>query len=221
MLFITGVTSSLGLGTLRAAVNSGSKVFMVSKHESELQKLQDEMLRQNHVTAFAVADISEIDQLEVAADQCLATFGTIDTWINFSGADELTERETFDSNFWGIVNGCKVAAQILRISGGSLINVANNFTESHLDTAFKQALRGFTESLRKEVLAQKAPLAISFITIDESRKLELPEETSEKILKCAVSATREMKIMSPGRIEKFVKKFQTQMRKKENQVQVS
>lgn len=232
VLFVTGVSSTLSLATLRTAVAAGTKVFMVSKNERELEKLQAEMKGQGHTTAYAVADISEIDQLEVAADQCLTTFGAIDTWINFSGGDELTERETFDSNFWGIVNGCKVAVETLKTSGGSLINVANNFTEGHLDRAFKQALRGYTESLRKELQNLKVPMTVSLITIDENRKLESPEETSEKILKCAEVATREMKITSQGRVERFVKKFQTQklgqsergfffLKKKDDQTQVN
>lgn len=209
VLFITGATSHLGLSTLHAALASGAKVFMVSKKESELEKIQNEMRLKKLPTAYAVADLSEIDQLQVAADQCLDTFGAIDTWINFSGMTDRTVREFFDDSFWGVVNGSKVAVDILSKNGGALINVANNLSENSLDVAFKQAVKGYTDTLRKELLKQKAKLSISFITIEEKRRLEAPAETSSMILKCAENSKRELKITSPSAIENMILKIRS------------
>ncbi|MBA2406070.1 MAG: SDR family NAD(P)-dependent oxidoreductase, partial [Bdellovibrionales bacterium] len=82
VIFIAGATSAIGLATVMMAVAQGAKVFMVARHENELQKIQDEMRIKNYATAYALADLGEVDQVQYAADVCLSTFGTIDTWIN-------------------------------------------------------------------------------------------------------------------------------------------
>lgn len=177
VIFITGATSGIGLATVRMAVQKGARVFMVARNEEELQNIQDEMMAANFKTAYAVADVAETDQLQTAADQCLATFGTIDTWVNNAGVtvysrlEDTTEEEAkrvFDTNFWGVVNGCKVACNILKKSGGALINIGSVLSQVGLPiqgiySASKHAVKGFSDALRRELLAQKAPISVTLI----------------------------------------------------------
>jgi len=200
VFFITQATSRIGLATVRLAIDQGAKVFMVDRNEDELQIIQDEMRLKNFPTAYAVADVAEIDQVQIAADHCLVTFGRIDTWVNTSESklygrlletDETDAKRLFDTNFWGVVNGCKVAVPLLTKNGGTIINVACDSSQESLPIqgiylASQQAVKCYTDALRKELSALKVPVSIKFInsgTINAVAKMTL---------KNAVGSLREM-----------------------------
>lgn len=161
VLFITGATSSLGQALVRTAVLQGAHVFMTGRDEGKLQMIQDEMRRKEFPTAFAVSD-DEVEQLQIATDHCLRTFGTIDTWINC------------EDEYWSMVNGCKVAVEILNNSGGSIVNVGKE-------------MQSYTESLRKELLTDRAPIAVSLVI--PSIEIGL---VAQAILKCAEKPATEV-----------------------------
>ena len=208
VLFITGATSKIGLATIRLAVEKGAHVFMVGQDEDVLQNIQNEMRRKNFFTAYAVADLRETDQLQIATDHCLRTFGTIDTWINIAGdsiygrlleTDEAQARKVFESNFWGVVNGCTVGIQLLKLSGGSMINIGGVIAPESLsiqgiNSASLQAVKGYTDSLRKEVLAAKLPISVTLV---QPKSSALPEAVASMILKAAEKSFRELNVKEP------------------------
>ena len=228
VLFITGATSGIGLATLHRAVEQGAKVFMTARNEDELQRLQDEMRHKGYDTAYSVVDVAEIDQLQFAVDQCINTFGRIDTFINNAGItiysklmDTSTEeaRRLFDTNFWGVVNGCKVAVPVMRERGGAILNIGSVLSNVALPiqgvySASKHAVKAYTDALRRELLAEKAPLQITLImpsAIDtpypeharshigepvHTPPVYSPEVVAKAILKCAVKPTRELGVGS-------------------------
>lgn len=201
VIFITGATSEIGLATVRMAIFQGAKVFMVGQNEEELQNIQDDMRLKNLPTAYAIADVADIDQLQIAADHCLETFGTIDSWINNAEVstyarlletNEAEAKRLFDTNFWGVVNGCKVAASILSKSGGSILNLGNVLSPVSLPIlgiyeATKEAVKGYTNALKRELVAVKAPIAVSFLAPKETT----PEAIATLILKGLVKPVRE------------------------------
>jgi short-subunit dehydrogenase len=235
VIFITGATSGIGLATVRMAVDQGAKVFMVARNEDELQNIQTEMRLSDLPTAYAVADVAEIDQLQLAADHCIETFGRIDTWINNAGisvygklldtSDEEAKR-MFDTNFWGVVNGCKLASDLMRMEGGAIINIGSSFSEISLPlqgvySASKHAVRSYTDSLREELLAENAPISVSLVkpgAIDSPHTLHAtshigesvhalpvyhPDVVAKMILKCATTQIRELGIGSAAVIFPF------------------
>ena len=224
VIFITGATSGIGLATLRRAVEQGAKVFMCARNGEELQRIQDDMRNKGYDTAYAVADVAEEDQLKYAIDQCVNTFGGVDTFVNNAGIsiygkilDTSNEeaRRLFDTNFWGVVNGCKVAVPQMRASGGVIINVGSVLSEVALPiqgiySASKHAVKGYTNALRRELMAEKAPIQITLImpsAIDtpypeharshigepiHTPPVYSPDVVARAILKCAIHPTREI-----------------------------
>lgn len=239
VIFITGATSGIGLTVAYQAVQQGAKVFMLARNEDELQKLQDQMRLKGHQTAYAVADVAEYDQLLIAADKCLMTFGRIDTWINNAGITiyskllETTEAEAkrlFDTNFWGVVNGCKVAVPLLKSNGGALINLGSVLSEVALPiqgiySASKHAVKGYTDSLRRELMAENAPISVSLVmpgAIDTPYTLHgrshigepvhtppvySAEVAAQTVLKCAVKPIREIGVGSSAYLFPFMDKY--------------
>lgn len=230
VLFITGATSGIGLATVRLAVNEGAKVFMVARNEEDLQHIQDEMRKKGYETAYAIADVSDEEQVRSAADHCIETFGRIDTFINNAGisiyakaieTDDEEARRLFDTNFWGVVNGCKVAVPYMKEKGGVIINVGSvlsyiGLPVQGLYSASKHAVRGYTDALRREILSEKLPIQITLI-VPSSIDTPYPEHArshigepiqkgpvysaevvAKAILRCAVVPTRELGIGAPS-----------------------
>lgn len=191
VLLITGAANLVGMATIRLALDQGAKIFMVDDNEEELQKIQTEMRRRNLPTAYAVANTSETDQLQAACDQCLSTFGTIDCWINNAGSslytayaetDESETRLLFENNFWGLVNGSKVAGAVLRKSGGSLINVASDPAEASpslqsLYVALRMAAKSYTQTYSKQLALEKALVKVYFVS---SPSVDIPLKILKK-----------------------------------------
>lgn len=204
VIFVTGATSSIGLATVRLATEEGARVFMTGLNEDELQKIQDEMRWKDCATAYAVADITDMEQIEVAADHCLATFGTIDTWVNvaqMSISRKVPEtsqeegRRIFELNFWGLVNCCQVAEGLLKEKGGAIINIESllhemNFSVRGIHSASKHAVKGYTEALRKEFKSKKIPVSLTLIEPGTLEGLR-PLKVARLILKSAHKKIKE------------------------------
>ena len=181
VMLVTGASSDIGSMIVHRAVEQGMKVFMVDRDEGALQIIQDEMRGKGYDTAYSVADVGEEQQLQFSADQCITTFGIIDTWVNVPGENMAPPKRQFETHYWALVNGCNIATAMLRESGGSIINVASAYRSEvspgeHIDSASKQAVKGFTDSLRKDLKSVKAPIRVSLI-ISSS-----PEVVSQSVL---------------------------------------
>lgn len=176
VIFITAATSGIGLATIHKAVEQGAKIFMVDSNEDDLEEVQTDLRNKGYETAYAVAEVSEYDQLSFAADSCIRTFGCISTFINNVGIvpvdPEMTLtsefKKVFDGNFWGIVNGLKVAVPLMCEDGGVIMNVGNGL--SHVSSplqglyiASKQAVISYSYYLRKELALKNLPIQLCLI----------------------------------------------------------
>jgi short-subunit dehydrogenase len=239
VFFITGATSGIGLATVHMAVEQGTKVFMVARNEDELLNIHNELKGKGYDSAYAVVDVAEEMQLQHAAQNCVATFGRIDTFINNAGvsiygrildtSDEDAKR-LFDTNFWGVVNGSKVAARIMKDFGGVIINVGSVLSDVAIPvqgmySASKHAVKGFTDAFRREVMAEKWPLQVTLIkpsaidtpytehaksligTPTHQAPVYSAEVVAKTILHCAVKPTREIGVGSAAYIFPLINKL--------------
>jgi short-subunit dehydrogenase len=77
-------------------------------------------------------------------------------------------RRMFDTDFWGVVHGSRIALQHLRERGGALINVGSTVSDRAIPlqgfyVASKHAVKGFTDSLRMEIEEAKLPVSVTLI----------------------------------------------------------
>src|SRR5215213_8133499 len=117
VMVITGASSGIGLVTAREAARRGAKLVLVARAEDALRQLADEINSAGGEAIYVAADVGRV------ADQALARFGRVDTWVNNAGVsiygrilDTPYEdmRRLYETNFWGVVYGSVVAAEILR-----------------------------------------------------------------------------------------------------------
>lgn len=178
VIVVTGASSGIGLCTAIMASALGATVVLVARSEDTLTQLAQEINASGGEALCVAADVSERSEVNKVVDQVLARYGRIDTWINDAGVsiygrlDEVEEedsRRLFDINFWGVVNGSLAALPHLRHSGGVLINVGSEVSESMIPlqgmyTASKHAVKGFTDALRVETEdVDESPVSITLI----------------------------------------------------------
>jgi len=217
-ILITGATSGIGLTTARMAAKRGASLGLIARNEQALNELCEELRSVGCRAVGAAADVGDAGQFRRAAQQIAQELGTIDTWVNNAGVSVYgrimevpTEdmRQLFDTNLWGVVNGSKLGVEYLRSNGGALINLGSEVSDAAIPlqgiyTASKHAVKGFTDSLRMELEADKLPISVTLIqptAIDtpypENAKnylpyeptlpapLYAPELVAEAILHCA------------------------------------
>ena len=176
-ILITGATSGIGLTTARMAAKRGASLGLIARNEQALNELCEELRSQGCRAVGAAADVGDAGQFRRAAQQIAQELGTIDTWVNNAGVSVYgrimevpTEdmRQLFDTNLWGVVNGSKLGVEYLRSNGGALINLGSEVSDAAIPlqgiyTASKHAVKGFTDSLRMELEADKLPISVTLI----------------------------------------------------------
>ncbi|HZY75205.1 MAG TPA: SDR family NAD(P)-dependent oxidoreductase [Jatrophihabitantaceae bacterium] len=123
-------------------------------------------------------DVTDRAAVLAYADTVVAEYGTVNLVFNnagiaFSGdveamAFEQIER-VMDVDFWGVVNGTKAFLPHLIASGdGHVVNISSLFgllampSQSAYNAA-KFAVRGFTESLRQEMIINRHPVQVTCV----------------------------------------------------------
>lgn len=240
VLVITGATSGIGLTTARMAAERGAKLVLSSRNKEALTKLVTELNQNGNVAVFQVADVANEEQVKQIAQTAVNNFGGFDTWVNNAGVSiygRLTEvpnsdsRRLFDTNFWGVVNGSRVAAEYLKEKGGAIINMGSTLSEQAIPiqgmySASKHAVKGFTDALRIELEEEGAPISVTLLKpssvntpypqhvknyLDKEPAMPppvyAPETVAEAVLHCAENPTRDLFVGGGGKALSMMGKF--------------
>jgi short-subunit dehydrogenase len=176
-IVITGATSGIGLTTARMAAEQGAKLVLVARNEEALNELADEINSSGGRAIVYAADVADENALRGAADKARSELGGFDTWVNNAGgaiygkiAEVSNEdsRRLFETNFWGVVYGSRIAVEHLRERGGALINIGSEVSDTPVPligmyAASKHAVKGFTDSFRMEIEADGLPVSVTLI----------------------------------------------------------
>jgi short-subunit dehydrogenase len=240
VLVITGATSGIGLVTARMAADRGAKLVLVSRNEKALKQLCEEIAARGTKATYVVADVGNLEDVAGVAEKALERFGSIDTWINNAGVSAYggilqipieDQRRIFETNYWGVVYGSRVACESLRATGGALINIGSVLSDRAIPlqgpySASKHAVKGFTDALRMELEKEGAPISVTLIkpsAIDTPYKehaanyLEVepdnpppvyaPQVVASAILHCCEHPERDVFIGAGGKILSTLGKY--------------
>ena len=232
IIVITGASSGIGLTTARVAVERGARVVLAARSGDVLAQLADDLGGPARAV-YVVADVGRCEEVQAIADKAVAAFGGFDTWVNVAGLTvygplreipQVDHERLIQTNLWGTVHGSLVAAEHLRKSGGALINVGSiasdlAFPFQGLYATSKHAVKGFSDTLRMELLAEGAPVSVTLIkpaSIDTplpnrarnymDREPMLPppvyppEEVATAILHAAVHPRRDIVVGGGGKL---------------------
>ncbi|HEX8558097.1 MAG TPA: SDR family oxidoreductase [Pyrinomonadaceae bacterium] len=177
VVVITGASSGIGLVTAREAARRGAKLVLAARSEEALRRLAEEINAAGGEAVYVAADVGREGDVRRVAEAALERFGRVDTWVNNAGVSiygKIMEtpvedmRRLYETNFWGVVYGSRVAAEILRQRGGALINVGSAVSDRPIPlqgvySSSKHAVKGFTDALRMELEEEGAPVSVTLV----------------------------------------------------------
>jgi short-subunit dehydrogenase len=233
VLVLTGASSGIGLVTARMAAERGARLVLSARSEEALRRLTDEITAAGGEAIYVVADVGNEQDVRRIAEEAIRRFGGFDTWVNNAGVSiygrllEVSledERRLFETNYWGLVHGSRVAAEHLKQRGGALINVGSVLSDRAIPLqgtycASKHAVKGYTDALRMELEEEDAPISVTLVkpsAIDTPYKdhaknympvepqnpppVYAPETVAEAILHCATHPERDVYVGGGGKM---------------------
>ncbi len=175
---VTGAGSGIGRALALQLAQGGARVAVSDMDSLGLA----ETVRQLELLGAEVHSAPlDVTQREAVIDYAAAVqerFGAVNLVFNnagiaFTGEVEIAEfkdiERVMDVDFWGVVNGTKAFLPYLIDSGdGHIVNTSSLFGLVAIPgqsayNAAKFAVRGFTESLRQEMLAAGRPVRVTCV----------------------------------------------------------
>lgn len=178
VVVITGAGAGVGRATARAFAHERCDVGLIGREPTRLEQAAAE-LRDLGVRAVAVpADVADADAVEAAATRIEAELGPIDIWVNnamatvFAPVADTTAAELkrgTEVTYLGTVHGTMAALRRMRPRrSGTIINVGSAlaYRSIPLQAVYcgaKSAIRGFTDSLRSELIHDRAGINLCMV----------------------------------------------------------
>ncbi len=228
VIVLTGASSGIGLVTARMAAKRCARLMLTARNESALRQLVQEINGNDDTGGMAASiagDVADEATLRRVADETIRRFGRIDTWINCAGISIYgrlldvsleDQRRLFETNFWGVVIGSRIAVEHLRQHGGALINIGSTLSDRAIPLqgiycASKHAVKAYTDALRMELEHSELPISVTLVkpgpidtpysehaknylpnTVKHSALVYAPEVVAETILYCAEHPVRDV-----------------------------
>lgn len=164
---VTGASAGVGRATALEFARRGHDVAILARNHVRLEAAADE-IRQNGVKALPiVADVADFGAVDAAAARVEQELGPIDVWVNnamttvFSPVEKISPEEVrrgTEVTYLGQVHGMMAALKRMRSRNhGVIVNVGSALAYRAIPLqsvycAAKFAVRGFTDSLRCELL---------------------------------------------------------------------
>ncbi|HSI67617.1 MAG TPA: 3-ketoacyl-ACP reductase [Planococcus sp. (in: firmicutes)] len=197
---ITGAGKGIGRATALALANEGVNIGLIARTESDLQKVKNEIKSLRGKAVYAVADVSNLEQVEQAVAQITKELGAADILINNAGVGKYGKflelqpedwKKVIDTNLMGMYYVTRtVLPQMIEKNGGDIINISSSSglrgTEgSSAYSASKFGVLGLTESLSQEVRKNNIrvfALTPSRVVTDMTFKEGETEQTKDKFM---------------------------------------
>ncbi|WP_067667636.1 SDR family NAD(P)-dependent oxidoreductase [Nocardia miyunensis] len=175
---ITGAGSGIGRALAENLARRGAKLAL---SDIDTEGLAETVRRCEALGAQVESDrlnVAEREAVLLYADEVKKRYGVIHQIYNNAGIafhGEVADSQfkdierIMDVDFWGVVNGTKAFLPHLIESGaGHVINVSSLFgiiavPGQSAYNAAKFAVRGFTESLRQEMMARRHPVKVTCV----------------------------------------------------------
>jgi NAD(P)-dependent dehydrogenase (short-subunit alcohol dehydrogenase family) len=178
VVVVLGASSGIGRASALRLAGGGAKVVVSARSEPALLSLVAEITAAGGEATYVVCDVADFAQVQHVADVAVQTYGRIDTWVNsaalslFAHFEETTPEEfkrLSDVNYLGQVHGALAALPHLRQAGGGAL-IAISSVESIVSlpnhaaySASKHAVEGAMDALRRDLMAEKAPISVTSV----------------------------------------------------------
>lgn len=177
---VTGASSGIGRAVARELGAQGAKVALIARNVEALAAAAREIRDVGGEALVIPLDVSDAQAVQDAADHVVAQWGNIDVWINnamisvFAPADRIKPaeyRRVTEVNYLGYVYGTLAALRVMKPRNeGVIVQIGSAlaYRSIPLQSAYcasKAAIRGFTDSLRSELLHQNSRIHLTMLQL--------------------------------------------------------
>jgi NAD(P)-dependent dehydrogenase (short-subunit alcohol dehydrogenase family) len=177
---VTGAGAGVGRAAARAFAERGCDLGLVARDAERLEAVAEEIRAQGRRSCPVPTDVSDPDAVEAAAEQVERELGPIDVWVNdamvtiFAPVQAISPaefRRATEVTYLGTVYGTMAALRRMRPRArGSIVQVGSalSYRAIPLQSAYcgaKFAIRGFTDSVRCELLHDGLPINICMVQL--------------------------------------------------------
>ncbi|MER9255270.1 SDR family NAD(P)-dependent oxidoreductase [Mesorhizobium sp. M0598] len=171
---VTGASSGIGEATAATLAAAGAKVAIAARRADRLEALAARIEKAGGAPLRIEADVTSNDDVTAMVDKVVAEWGRLDILVNNAGvmllspaAEALLDdwRRMIELNLLALMGVTKAALPHLRSAKGHIVNVssiagrvANPGASGYAATKF--GVVGFSESLRREVYADKVRVTV-------------------------------------------------------------
>ncbi len=176
---VTGSTSGIGAGIVRALAAEGARVVVSGRRQPEGEAVVAEIRAAGGTALFLQADVANPEECGLLCRRAVEEFGRLDILVNNAGIfprvdfAEVTPEywdRIFDTNVRGPFFCCQAAAPLLRAAGGgSIINIGSvnafgvNRERILVYGTSKTALYGLTMNLARLLAPDR--IRVNWITV--------------------------------------------------------
>lgn len=180
VVVICGASAGVGRATAHAFAAAGYAIGLIARSDEGLALTVEELQPYEVATLAISVDVAEAEALALAAQRFEAELGPIDVWINsamvtvFAPIEQLLPEEikrVTEVTYLGTVHGTLAALSLMRPRNrGVIIQVGSAlaYRAIPLQSAYcgaKFAVRGFTDSLRCELIHQGSDIQVCMVQL--------------------------------------------------------
>lgn len=181
IVVITGAGAGVGRAVAEEFARHGWSVALLSRDVARLNLAAAQLAERYGVRALAIpTDVADAEAVEAAAEGVERELGPIDTWVNvamatvFGAVSDVSAAEVERGTrvtYLGQVHGMMSALKRMRTRNrGVIVNVGSAlaYRSVPLQAIYcgaKAAIRGFTDSLRSEIIHDKLNIQLTIVDL--------------------------------------------------------
>jgi NAD(P)-dependent dehydrogenase (short-subunit alcohol dehydrogenase family) len=180
VVVVTGASAGVGRATALEFARHGDRVALLARGPDALAETSGEISAAGGEALSLSVDVADAGAVDAAADAVEEGLGPIDVWVNdamatvFSPFAEIAPdefRRSTEVTYLGAVWGTRAALERMRPRDrGTIVQVGSAlaYRGIPLQSAYcgaKHAIKGFTESVRTELLHDRSGVRISMVQL--------------------------------------------------------
>jgi len=177
---ITGASAGVGRAIAHEFARHGHRVALLARGRESLEDVAREVRDLGGEALAVPTDVADFQQVQAAGQAARERFGEIDVWVNdamatiLAAITEVTPEEFERATrvtYLGTVHGTMVALQQMKPRDeGHIVQVGSalSYRAIPLQSAYcgaKFAVRGFTDSVRTELMHENSKIRISMVQL--------------------------------------------------------
>jgi short-subunit dehydrogenase len=178
VVVITGASAGIGRATVRGFAERGYDIGLIAREPDRLGAAAEEVRATGQRALVLPLDVADPTAIDAAAERVESELGPIDVWVNAASTsvvapiaatapDEI--RRVTEVTYLGTVHGTMAALRVMRPRNrGTIVQIGSGlaYRSVPLQAAYcaaKAAARGFTDSLRCELLHDRSQIHVTMV----------------------------------------------------------